>query len=555
MRDHLQATRDALVRLPVSDPAGAAGALADAKQRAEEARRLTSGLDWSLLAHTPVVGKGATTVRGLAEAAAELTSALADLQEAGTGLITANGISMDKVRPLLAGLESAAPALRDAAARIDLTRSRLVATPHYTGVGEIDQARATALREVDRLSGWLGIAEDAAALLPPMLGHHGPRRYFLAFQTNAEARGTGGLVGAFGILNAGRGRIGIERLASNASLDSSSTKVADHGPAFLARYGPGALSMPANSNLSPHFPYAATTWAALWRRQTGQRLDGAIATDPVGLAYLLKLIGPVKLPSGETVSAGNVVDLTERAAYARYSDQGERKRFLITIASAVSEAMMRTRPEPAALLPTLSRLVEERRIQIWSRRTAEQRRLAATPLGGVLPEKPGPFAGLVVNNSAGTKLDYYLERSLEYELSPCSADGSRVARVRIRLGNDVPRVKLPTYVTDRLDYPKHRPAVGSNLLWVSLYAGVGAKLGGVRIDGKSAAVITEVERSHPVYSTMLEFAPRQARTLDFLLVEPASAAPPAVPVQPLARPQQTRIIEDREGCTSAQDTR
>jgi hypothetical protein len=302
------------------------------------------------------------------------------------------------------------------------------------------------------------------------------------------------------------------------------------------------------SNLSPHFPYAATTWTGLWERQTGQRLDGAIATDPIGLAYLLELIGPVRLPGGETVTAENVVDLTERAAYVRYQDPEERKRFLMRIAGAVSEAMIRSRPEPTRLLPVVSRLVDERRIQIWSRRDAEEQRLATTPVGGVLPEQPGPFAGLVINNSAGGKLDYYLKRSLTYNLGRCRSDGLRSTTVRIRLANDVPQRRLPTYVTDRLDSPERPHIVGSNLLWVSLYAGVGARVSGVRVDGHPTGILTEVERSHPVYSIVLEFAPRQSRTLEFDLVEPSSAAAPVVPVQPLVRPQHTRIAQDNQGC-------
>ncbi|MER6947345.1 DUF4012 domain-containing protein [Nonomuraea sp. NPDC000554] len=548
VRDELQATRDALVRLRASAPGQMAGALAEAQRHAAEARRLTSGPDWSLITYSPVVGDGATTVRGLAETAAELTDVLTGVQRTGEHLITASGLSMDDMGNLLAVLRSAAPVLDDAVGRIGAARSRLAATPADTGLDVLDQARGTALAEVDQLHGWLGAAADAAALLPPMLGHDGPRRYFLAFQTNAEARGTGGLVGAYGILKATGGRLGIDRLSAKNGLTSGSSPVADHGRAFLSRYGPSALTLLANSNLSPHFPYAATTWAGLWKEQTRQQLDGAVATDPVGLSHLLRLIGPVTLPGGELVTAGNVVGLTERQAYARYADPVARKRFLITIAAAVSEAMLRSHPDPMSLLSTLSQMVDERRIQIWSRRDAEERRLADTPLGGALPREPGPFAELVINNSAGTKLDYYLDRSVEYELGPCRSDGQRVTKVRVRLKDDVPRRELPSYVTTRLDSPDERHAAGSNLLWVSLYAGTGAKYGGLRIDGEPAGIMREVERSHPVYSTMLELAPRQSKTLEFLLLEPASAAPPLVPVQPLARPQETRIIRDDRGC-------
>jgi hypothetical protein len=156
---------------------------------------------------------------------------------------------------------------------------------------------------------------------------------------------------------------------------------------------------------------------------------------------------------------------------------------------------------------------------------------------------------VVINNSAGNKLDYYLGRQVEYWLGPCRADGYRVSRVRVRLVNDVPRRKLPDYVVSRLDEPARRHARGSNLLWVSLYTAPGTRIGGVRIDGESASVLQAVERSHPVLTTMMEFAPRQARTLEFHLLEPASQARPVVPVQPLARPPQTRVVWDTRGCT------
>ncbi|WP_327588943.1 DUF4012 domain-containing protein [Nonomuraea sp. NBC_00507] len=556
VRGHLEAAEDALERLRASDRAGASGAIADAQRHAEEARRITSGQDWSWIARIPPMEEGAATVRGLAVAAADLTGVLTDVHRVATKLISVNGLSLDNVETLPASLETATPVLRDAAGRIEQIRSGLATTPADTGLDTLNRARATALSELDKLRGWLEVANDpmvrnTAALLPEMLGYHGPRRYFLAFQTNAEARGTGGLVGAFGILKADRGHLNIERLSSNNDLESGSVQVTHYGRAFRERYGRSPMALLSNSNLSPHFPYAAKTWAALWKHQTGERLDGAIATDPVALSYLLKVIGPVTLVNGEKVTAENVVDLTEREAYARYQNPLERKRFLVTIASAVSKAITNSHPDPLALVSALSKMVEERRMQIWSHKGSEQRRLAATPLGGVLPQKPGPFAGLMIINSAGTKLDYYLDRSLDYVLGPCRGDGQRATKVRIRLTNNVPPQTLPAYVTARLDVPDDQRAGkpnGSNLLWVSFYTGVGAKLDAMRIDGKPARIIRQTERSHPVYNNLLEFAPRQSRTLEFDLLEPYSAAPPEVPVQPLVRPQHTRITEDRTGC-------
>jgi hypothetical protein len=43
----------------------------------------------------------------------------------------------------------------------------------------------------------------------------------------------------------------------------------------------------SQSNLSPHFPYAAQIWAAMWRAATGEQVDGVVALDPFALGYLL----------------------------------------------------------------------------------------------------------------------------------------------------------------------------------------------------------------------------------------------------------------------------
>ncbi|MFF5109306.1 DUF4012 domain-containing protein [Streptosporangium sp. NPDC000509] len=551
VRDHLVAAEGVLTRLgslvSAGAPAQVAEALADARSHTVEARRLTGGPSWWVISHIPFAGDAATTVRGLARAADELTGVLTDVQRAATPFMTSAPSSQGAVRGRLAALDAAAPVLASAVTRLARADSLLRATPADSGLDTLDEARSTALGEMTRLRDLLRTVADAAALLPPMFGGDGPRRYFLAFQNNAEARGTGGLVGAFGILRADRGRIAVERLSADTGLFTSPVPVVDHGRDFLRRYGPGATRVLSVSNLSPHFPYAAATWIRLWERRAGTRLDGAVAVDPAGLAHLLRLIGPVTLPSGEKVTSANIVDLTERAAYARYHDPVARKRFLIEVAGAVGEALPESFADPAGLLPVLGRMVDERRIQVWSRHEAEQRILARAPIGGVLPSRPGPFAGLVVNNSAGGKLDYYLERFLDYELGACR-DGLRPSTVRIRLVNDVPAEVLPSYVTGRLDLPRRPHVPGSNLLWVSLYGGLGGRMTAARLDGERAAVVRGTERSHPVYSVMLELAPGQSRSLEFDFVEPASDAAPLVPVQPLVRPQRTHVTEDPRGC-------
>ena len=78
-----------------------------------------------------------------------------------------------------------------------------------------------------------------------MLGANGPRTYFLAFQNNAEVRATGGLVGAFGVAVADKGRITVTRTGADSQFTQYTKPVINLGPEYDAIYGPSAARRPA----------------------------------------------------------------------------------------------------------------------------------------------------------------------------------------------------------------------------------------------------------------------------------------------------------------------
>jgi hypothetical protein len=162
----------------------------------------------------------------------------------------------------------------------------------------------------------------------------------------------------------------------------------------------------------------------------------------------------------------------------------------------------------------------------------------------VLPDEPGPFAGLVVNNAAGSKLDYYLDRSLVWE-PDCSGDTGSVTAT-VKLTNRAPASGLPSYVTLRVDSPAHRPRPGDNRILVSYYAGVGAHLTGATLDGRRVLLSPGVERGHPVYTLDLELPAQSSRTLVLHLREPQADRTPTVLRQALVTPLKATV--KRGGC-------
>ena len=129
------------------------------------------------------------------------------------------------------------------------------------------------------------------------------QRYFVAFQNEAEARGTGGLPGAFAILRADHGKLSFERFETDNTLGRCRPGSTSATTTTRSTARRRATSLYINSNVSPHFPYAAQIWIAMWKKFSGQRLDGAFAVDPTALSYLLAVTGPARLPDGTTVSA------------------------------------------------------------------------------------------------------------------------------------------------------------------------------------------------------------------------------------------------------------
>ena len=109
------------------------------------------------------------------------------------------------------------------------------ALPQHTWLSSIDAAYADALRQVTTLNSTLKSADLAARIVAAMLGADGPKRYFLAFQNEAEARGTGGLPGAFATVEANHGKVWFTRMESDTALDRVAASV-DFGPAYRHLY-------------------------------------------------------------------------------------------------------------------------------------------------------------------------------------------------------------------------------------------------------------------------------------------------------------------------------
>ncbi|MFE9126073.1 DUF4012 domain-containing protein [Streptomyces sp. NPDC007148] len=529
-----------------SDPTASAGhgtdrgelalqAARSAAEHAERAHRLTAGPAWYVAAHLPFVGGPFETVRGAAEVLDRLGGRVlpAALRTVDRVTADAGGSHIN-----LAELRRAVPDLEEASQQAALARVEADRLPRRTWLHSVDHARGQLLAGLKRVAPVMENAAVGARLLPPMLGEGGPRRYLLVFQNPAEARGTGGMPGAYAVLTADKGRLALPQFGRDTDMATARPTI-DMGAEFAAMYAQyDSVKTWPNSNMSPHFPYAARIWSAAWHAKSRQRVDGVLSLDPGALSALLAAVGPARLADGTSVTAANVVDLTERTNYAMYPDPVRRKAFLLDVARACAGRLLTAAGDAQrrpALLRGLYEVLHSGRMTVWSAHADEQQELNARPVGGSVPQGPGTYAGLVVNNAGGTKLDYYLDRSLEWSPGRCTADGREVT-VKAVLTNRAPVTGLPLYVTDRLDNPAHAARRGDNRLLVSYFATAGAGLVQARLDGKAAPSAQGTERGHPVYTFDVEVPRGTSRTLTLHLLEPPSDRAPTVLRQQLTRP-------------------
>lgn len=522
------------------DLAGARQTAATIPSLAHRAHVLTTGPAWWSAAVLPYVGRPFEIARGATAVADEVgNKGIPALLEVADQLDPAKlrtGPSSVDLQPL----EAEAPKLAAADATLHDAIAKLAGVPRSSWLPQVDSTRSSLAATLQTITGYVDAGARTARILPEILGADGPRRYFVGLQNEAELRGTGGLPGAFAIAEADHGQVRFTEFhsddvliprASNGQIDTG----LNFGSAYAQAYGPsGSTELFQNSNLSPHFPYAAQIWAAMWTKVSGERIDGAVALDPQVLANFLAATGPVPTKYGITLSADSVVALTEKQEYALFAAPTQRKQFLVDVLHAVADKILSGSAAPINLVRAMSLSANEQRVLFWSRTPATEAAIAETSYAGVIPDDDRPFVGLIINNVVGGKLDYYLHRSVAYQRIGCGS--TRAMVVTIQLTNTAPGSGLPAVVTGRLDQ-LGQPAdsaihPGDNRSLLDYYATAGATLTSVKIDGKQATATVIEDRGHPVFRFDVELPHGASRTIVLHLAEPAGTGPLEVWRQP-----------------------
>jgi hypothetical protein len=366
------------------------------------------------------------------------------------------------------------------------------------------------------------------------------KRYLVAFQNSAEARGTGGIIGAFAIVSIRNGRVSIERTGSNILLKSQPALPISMPAEFINLYRNDAAIW-QNSNLSPHFPYGARIWLALWQKQFSEQLDGVITLDAVVLSYLLKTTGPIQVQSNE-INSENVVREALSDSYLKYErNNAARKQYLVEIIEKAGVATLSPDISPVSLITSLSQPLEEHRILIYSTNRAIQASLRKSKIAGYLSSQPSNEYRLVLQNTAGNKMDFYLDRKLIIKTKSCGKN--RETEVSFTIRNTAKKDEyLPAYVKGRLDLNLPEGLSNSTSVAALMYGPPGAVLISAidKVTGEAVGY-PKKELGREIFVLPLTLKAGESRSFD--LKFKGGVGPISAHIQPLVRPQMTKLVD------------
>lgn len=304
--------------------------------------------------------------------------------------------------------------------------------------GPLDQARRdllVALEVTER-------GETLLSALPALFGGEGPRRYFLAFQSPSQARGTGGVIGLYGVLEANGGRVSLTHIGPFVelltNLETEGITSIQEAEEFRRNYE-RAVRVADDVNRSPDFPAVSRRLLQIYERSTGRSLDGVLATDPVVLERLLAATGPVSGAGlAQPLTSDNAAEVLLHDAYIQFADNPEvQTRFLTSLIRNFYAAFDDKSVDGSALANALGAGTSSRHLMMYSTREDEQQGLRRLATTGEIVASESMVQHVFHNNVGDNKVDFYLQRSISTQVR-FARSGDAFVRTEIQIENGAP---------------------------------------------------------------------------------------------------------------------
>ena len=477
------------------------------------AHESTDGPLWWLGSHVPVIGQNVDAVSTVARELDVVSDAVLP------GVVdVADQVRLETFRPKngrvdLEAVASVAPVLATASKVLE-EGNREVAAFNVDGlIGPLRGPMTTLQDRFNRAAVAASAANDATHLLPSMLASDGKRRsYLLLIMNNAEVRSLAGMPGSVAVLTAKDGKLkmgrqgGINDVLPFAKPPSGAKLTKEEKRVFQSSVATDMRDTAAH----PDFQRAAQLAAAMVSKRWNVRFDGAVGVDPVTLGYLLEGLGQIDVGDKVTLNHRNAVSMLLNGVYIKYPNRPEKQDDVFEKAARrIFDATVDGKGNSQAVIKALVRGVTERRLMLWSRDETEQKRILSSGISGAMDSGSGrPQAGVYVNDSGSSKMQYYLEMSTTLQTDHCLDGGAQELRTTTTLISSAPpnARRLPPSVVGLGSYVKP----GNMLLGVMITGPRGGDIVSMTVDGQPAPVGGAEFGGRPVAKVARELPPGQS---------------------------------------------
>lgn len=347
------------------------------------------------------------------------------------------------------------------------------------------------------------LAADLTRITPRLLGGSSAQRYLVLVADPTEARFSGGKLVAYGEVTANDGRLSLTKWGPISDLAAEATATGTEAlgdRTYTDRYGRFQPQLhPENIAASPDLPTDVRVITDRYSRAGGVALDGVFVVDPIGLAAVLALTGPIEVPGAtEPLTADNAATFLLTDQYT--SGRAAADSLLPAAGQITTEAVLsQDIPGAATIGDRLAAASRAGHLQMGFLDADAQevfRRLGVTgdfPVGD-----HADYFSVRTTNEGANKVDTNVSRKLRYEATYDPSTGNVDATAIVALTNTPPTALLAS--------PAARSGAGqpsgTTSMYVSFYSPLVLRT--LDVDGRAVPIEPQREFTGNVYSVRLD---------------------------------------------------
>lgn len=459
---------------------------------AESASAAADGSDgwwWSVMGAAPVLGDDVRAVRAVSASLDEAAGgALVPLLTALVGVdhVAVDGrLDLDLVAALR-------PTFRDGAAALARAEEAVAGVRASRLVGPLREAAETWGLAVEEASRATADAHATLRVLPAMLGGDEPQRILLVLQSNAEIRGSGGLPGAWSLIEARDGRLEVLRQGSGGEIDGVDPAPVPTSAVEQGIWGPQLGLYFRDATMTSDFPRAAELMRAHWRAYGGAPVDGVVSVDVVTMGYLLDGLGAVSV-GGIRLDGDSAAPALLNGVYEELTPAEQDAAFAAFTKAMVSGLTTREPRSTMDLLLGLGRAVSEDRVHAAWTTPEVQEQLRGSRVGGALETEATahPLVDVTLNDATGAKMSYFLRYEVDVEAVQCGGGRQRLEG-EMRLWQTVPPQKAARFDDYVTGGGRYGVPAGHQVVLVRVFGPVGGDVREVRLGERDLSTLAPI---------------------------------------------------------------